>query len=330
MKQPGKEWREVIAPGEAERFQKYAEQFIEIQKNKSRTFGNGRALHRKQITGLKARIEILKNLPEHATHGLFARPGTHEALIRISNGGMNIQPDRVPDIRGFSIKVLGINGPGALGEGNTKNQDFTLINHSTFSFPSSATFVDLVIAASKGIPDVLKFMVKTYGIFGGIKKIAETAKTMAIPFTGFATESFFSAAPISCGPYAVRVRLVPVGAKIDPHSSKSDLGKDLKKRLLTGSLQFEMQLQFYVDEQTTPIENPSIEWPESESPYVTVALLTIPSQDTEDASGKKLSDEIEKTYFDPWNALKEHRPLGDVMRARKYVYFASQKGRGAA
>ena len=29
-------------------------------------------------------------------------------------------------------------------------------------------------------------------------------------------------------------------------------------------------------------------------------------------------------------ALAEHRPLGDVQRARKVVYFESQKGRGAA
>jgi len=34
--------------------------------------------------------------------------------------------------------------------------------------------------------------------------------------------------------------------------------------------------------------------------------------------------------FDPWQALMAHRPLGEVMRARKAVYFASQKERGAA
>jgi hypothetical protein len=29
----------------------------------------------------------------------------------------------------------------------------------------------------------------------------------------------------------------------------------------------------------------------------------------------------------PWRALDQHRPLGDVMRARKVVYYESQKGR---
>jgi hypothetical protein len=38
---------------------------------------------------------------------------------------------------------------------------------------------------------------------------------------------------------------------------------------------------------------------------------------------------VEAAIFDPWGALMEHRPLGDVMRARKVVYYASEKERGA-
>jgi len=34
--------------------------------------------------------------------------------------------------------------------------------------------------------------------------------------------------------------------------------------------------------------------------------------------------------FDPWDALADHRPVGEIMRARKAAYFASQKERGAA
>ena len=67
----------------------------------------------------------------------------------------------------------------------------------------------------------------------------------------------------------------------------------------------------------------------SESPYVTVAKLTIPSQNLDSEESKALADKMEKTFFDPWNAFLAHRPLGDVMRARKVVYYASQKGRGA-
>jgi hypothetical protein len=86
-------------------------------------------------------------------------------------------------------------------------------------------------------------------------------------------------------------------------------------------------LQPYLDDQRTPIENASVNWP---SPYTTVARLTLPRQDTGSTAGKALLAEIEKSIFDPWQALAQHRPLGDVQRARKVVYFESQKGRGAA
>ena len=61
-----------------------------------------------------------------------------------------------------------------------------------------------------------------------------------------------------------------------------------------------------------------------------VARLMLPKQNTSSPQGWALAQEIEGTVIDPWQALAEHRPLGDVQRARKVVYFASQKGRGAA
>jgi hypothetical protein len=44
----------------------------------------------------------------------------------------------------------------------------------------------------------------------------------------------------------------------------------------------------------------------------------------------QLASALEAAVFDPWHALVEHRPLGEVQRARKVVYFASQRQRGAA
>ena len=58
-----------------------------------------------------------------------------------------------------------------------------------------------------------------------------------------------------------------------------------------------------------------------------MARLTLPRQDP--AADAALAAEVEAAVFDPWQALAAHRPLGDVMRARKVVYFESQKGRGA-
>ena len=82
-----------------------------------------------------------------------------------------------------------------------------------------------------------------------------------------------------------------------------------------------------MSEAITPIEDASVNWP---TPYTTVARLVLPRQSADTPAAKALAIEAEADVFDPWHALVEHRPLGDVQRARKVVYFESQKGRGAA
>ena len=61
-----------------------------------------------------------------------------------------------------------------------------------------------------------------------------------------------------------------------------------------------------------------------------MARLTLPQQDSHSPAAQAFAQQAESAVFDPWQALAAHRPLGDVMRARKAVYFVSQQGRGAA
>lgn len=327
MALPSTEWRETVAPDESARFARYAERFVELQKRKSAKFGNGRALHRKQLLALRATLEVLPDLPDYAAHGLFARPGSYEAWVRLSNGGTDRAPDATPDIRGFTIKVRGVRGPGALGT-PTQAQDFLLINQEKFAFPKSDEFVGLVMAASKGNGALLKYLAGRYGVFGALKLMAQFVATMGKKFTGFATERMYSAVPIACGPYAARVRLLPARVKPLANASK-DWAADIGRQLAAGPLVHELQLQFFVDERRTPIEDASVNWNEDVAPYLTVARLTIGPQATDDAAALALAKEVEQAVFDPWDALAEHRPLGDVMRARKVVYFASEQARGA-
>jgi hypothetical protein len=94
-------------------------------------------------------------------------------------------------------------------------------------------------------------------------------------------------------------------------------------RLAESELSWELQLQPFINEQRTPIEDPSVDW---DSPWTTVALLRLPRQ----ALDAALVRESEAGVFDLWNGLAEHRPLGEIQRARKAVYYASQQQRGAA
>lgn len=320
------DWKEVISPDEASRHQGYARDFEQIQARKSEKYGKGRALHRKQQLGLKGRFEVLGSLPPQARHGLFAAPASYDAWVRLSNGGPDRQADHKPDVRGFAVKVKGVSGPGALGSGPTEAQDFLLINHPAFAFAGADEFVGLAKHLVQGPGALFGYLVRRYGMFGALGMMKRLGATFKRPFSGFATENFHSAAPIACGPYAARVRLRAASGEPRPGAS-GDWAGDFMRRLAQGPLAFDLQLQFFVDEKRTPIEDASVDWSEDVAPYVSVGVLTLPPQDHSSSAGRQLSAEIEAAAFDPWIALMDHRPLGEVMRARRVVYFQSQQGR---
>ena len=325
---PSTHWKETVAADESERFAGYGKAFAGIQARKSKKYGKGRALHRKQLTAAKGTLDVLDGLPDFARHGLFAEAGRFEVWVRLSNGGLDRAPDRMPDIRGVALRVLGVQGDSALGNGPAKSQDFTLINQEVFAFPKSDEFVEFVVAAASGGGALLKHLVKRYGLLSGPVRLLKMLKTVDKPFGGFASETVFSAAPMACGPYAVRVRLVPAAANGEPTPGASkDWGADFSARLAQQDLQWDLQLQPFVSEALTPIEDASVNWP---TPYTTVARMTLPRYDHTSKAAKDFAKQVEAAVFDPWQALAAHRPLGDVQRARKVVYFESQKGRGAA
>ncbi|MFC9691480.1 hypothetical protein ACFTSF_23190 [Kribbella sp. NPDC056951] len=315
--EPSTAWREVVGSDEKARHQRQAEGFVAMQQRKSGKYGVGRALHRRQVAALRARVDVAEGLPDYARQGLFAQPASFEAWLRVSNGGFNVAADKTPDVRGFSIKILGVTGQAALG-GEAKSQDFALINHEHFSSATSKDFSGVVLTTGSTPGAAIRRLITSPSL---LPKVREVVTAIRTPFTGFATQDFFSAAPVAFGPYAVRVRLAAASDQVDP-AAPQDWGADLFRRLAVAPLVYELQVQFFQDEASTPIEDASATW---STPYQTVATLTVPQQEPDDEFTKT----VESARFDPWNALVEHRPLGEVMRARKVAYYASQQARSA-
>lgn len=324
---PATNWKEVIGPNEAERFAGYARQFAEIQALKALKYGAGRALHRKQISAAMGTLKVLPKLPQFARHGLFAKPAMHDVWLRLSNSGLGHAPDHVPDARGFSLRVFGLTGHSALGNGPVKSQDFTLINQDRFVFAGSDELVEFVAAAALGKAALMKYLLERYGLIGGPSRMVHMLNYLKKPFTGFATETMFSCVPMACGLYAVRVRLLPsIGNGLPTPGASKDWAADFSARLGQQDLFWELQLQPFVNEELTPIEDASVNWA---TPYTTVAKLIVPKQKLDSAQAKAFAEQIENSVFDPWQAMAAHRPLGEVQRARKGVYFQSQQGRSA-
>src|SRR5881394_3704799 len=86
-----------------------------------------RGQHPKRHGGVRATFQVLDNIPTHYKVGLFAKPASHEALIRFSNGPQ--ADDREPGPQGMAIKLIGVPGRKILeAEANAVTHDFILID----------------------------------------------------------------------------------------------------------------------------------------------------------------------------------------------------------
>ncbi len=324
-------WRETKTDDEDARFERHAALLAGLQKTAAKSGALSRALHAKAHVGVEASFVVLEDLPEHARHGLFAQPGPHRAWVRWSNGAGRRQNDRTPDARGIAVKVADVQGRKIIpGLEDATTQDFLAIRTPALPFRDADEFMAFVAAARSPttLPLKLAFALGPGRAFSIVHALLRSTKRRDV---SLATVPFYSGAAIACGPHAVRFAIVPVDRAPEPSVTEVEVDgdhytRDLVQRLRTGGLDYEMRLQFFRDEATTPIEDHTVEW---NTPFVTVARVSIPQQDPESAHGKEVAARIEGFSFDPWHALVEHRPLGNVMRARNFAYRASTMARGA-
>jgi hypothetical protein len=255
-------------------------------------------------------------------------------VVRFSNGESFNKPDRKAQPRGIAIKLVGVPGPKLLeDQKDAVTQDFLATSHSVTStvrhvrqfiaFMESNIEAEharlplqlpFILARKLGVPETARILIALVltVVFGKVRSLA--------------TEHYFSPAPIKFGPYAVKFTVRPAeGTKPATNRPLTDdfLREELTDRLRTGDLMFEFVVQFYVNERFTPIEDSSIPWKPEHAPFVTIARLRIPKCDLSDPRTKALSEAVNRLSFSPWHATEDHRPLGNVMRARKVAYQMS-------
>ncbi len=324
------DWKETVPEGEATRFAAYSQQLHALQMKHAASGTAARALHAKGHSGVRATLAIHADVPAHAKHGVFAEARTFDARVRWSNGSGKRQSDKAGDVRGIAVKLLGVPGKKILpGLEDATTQDFLAIQSSSTPFRTADEFMAFVRAAES--PASLPFrLLGALGLFRTFQVLGALARTAGKPVASLAGTTFYSALPIRIGPHAARIAFAPCQAKdaaLPDGRGRDYLAEDLRARLSRGELAYDLRLQFFESEATTPIEDASVDW---STPYVAVGRLTIPSQDLASDEGKALAAAVEAMSFDPWHALVEHTPLGGMMRARKVAYFSSTKERGAS
>ena len=336
---PSTSWKENPQPGERKKVERFVAEVLVPQQQHNRDGKLRRAFHRKTHVGLIAEFRVLPGLPDHARQGVFKEPQTYPAAARFSNGEASSNPDRKPEPRGIAVKLIGVTGkklpervddpPENRVRGNL-TQDFLATSHSLTSTVRNADqFMTAIKAKNEG--HLVSGLAHRFGV-------AETARIMiallrTVRFSdvrSMATEHYGGTAPIKYGPYAVKFTVQPSAGTRPPlkvdRKDPDFLRKELAARLKEGDLVFDFVVQFFADENRTPIEDTSVRWQPRVGP-LKVAELRIPRQNIDTVSAKALSDKIDRLSFTPWHAIEDHRPLGSIMRARRIAYPVSSTNR---
>jgi hypothetical protein len=323
---PSTDWKEKIAPDEAQQFEAFAKEIQSIQHTLA---GSGhdaaRGFHAKPHAAVEGELTVLPDLAPELRAGLFKESKTYKCWVRFSNGVGFSQSDNRPDVRGLAVKVLGVPGP-KLGPGdeNASTQDFLTTNGPVSLARNAKQFMAFARAALH--PLTFPFtLARDIGAAESARITAFLATTLARPIRSMARETFWSGAPIKFGPYAVKFQFRPVGpaAAHGILPGRDGLRADLVKRFAAGDVRYDMYVQFYVDEKRTPIEDSSVEWKEKVTPGIKVATLVMHKTDLLSAAAQKDEEYVNSLAFSPWHCTEDLRPLGHTMRARRLVYRSS-------
>jgi catalase len=286
-----------------------------------------------------AELRVLPNLPDELAQGLFEHDGVYQAVVRFSNAASQVQADAFPDGRGMAIKVLAVEGDMVLvDEQRGRTQDFVMINHPVFFARNVKDYLRLeqvLVQADDSSLATLQGAL-TAGDWNPLhwhwREMLTVARIAGHLPSHPASNTYFSMAPIRFGKYVAKYRSKPAG---DRHDSYLDLVKllgakvdamrlALEETLRTQEVLFEFQVQLRTSERTMPIEDAGVEWPESESPYRTVAYLLLPRQEI---ALLQEQDAYKNLSFNVWHALAAHRPLGGINRVRRWAYPLSSTWR---
>lgn len=284
-----------------------------------------RQIHTKSHGLLWGEFMIEPNLPEQLQVGLFKTPQTYPAWIRFSSGGApekrgKMRSDSAPDVRGIAIKVMNVEGQKILDD-EEKTQDFTLNSYPTFFTKDIRDYADIFRAGSGQLtPERLQELAPVFALLQEI-----TSKKVGNPLF----IQYWSMAPFKFGNRIVKLSVKSQQPEQPPETlpeSDTYLREAIVKHLTQDGQDayFDFLIQFYVDDEKTPIENHIQEWQESDSPFIKVATVRIPSQTFDFEERKRLDEGF---LFTPWHTLLEHEPVGSLNLSRKKLYSELAKYR---
>ena len=312
-----------------------------------------RDAHAKGYGLARGELEILSGMPNEYAQGIYAKPGRHEAMVRFSNGTNHVGSDRfLGPIVGIGLKIFGIEGKTLLeDEPDSHTFDYALIDYPVFFANTlkhyvfiQSLFANIGIAPpadltpeakQKAIHQFLYAWVTGKGTLSPeewaweeLGVFLQLAQKIQEKYPNLLLSTYWTMGAVRHGDYVAKVRVAPVQSfadqverrVLDPDAAEQIFRPALVAELRERPYEFDLQVQLCTDLGQMPVEKTTVRWPESLSPYVTVAKLRLPQQEM---GGEDNFERMDKTSMTAWRVTEQHRPLGNIMRARKEVYRQS-------
>lgn len=328
---------ERIAPDEAAAQDDLINSFRYIIGKTHKDLGHAqRGVHAKSHALLSGELSMHEGLPAELAQGIFAEGGRrYPAIIRISAIPGDPLRDSVSGPRGFSFKAIGVAGERLPGAEADVSQDFLLVSSPVFaadtakSFARSLKLLALTTDRFEWAKAALSVLLRP--IARGLKKVFGFDSILlngagGYPLVNPLGERYYTQAPLRFGDYIAKLDIVPASANfqalagkpIDLSGRPDAIREELARILANEGGAWTVRAQLCRDLEANPIEDASIVWPESVSPYLPIATLTVPPQESWSAARSRNVDD--GIFFSPWHGIEAHRPLGGVMRARLSAY----------
>ncbi|WP_295801845.1 catalase family protein [uncultured Microbulbifer sp.] len=282
-----------------------------------------RDAHAKATGCVRARFTVNADIPDEFRHSLFAEPGReYQAWIRFSNGDMLVQPDATPDARGMAIKVMGAEGaPVAPELGASGSQDFIMTNTPAFFNRNIHDYAENMQHLAR--LDKTGWFVSLWPPRLHLRETIRARQTVSSRIDTPLAAQYFSMLPYRLGntPLKFSARPCP-GSRYEvtvDQSGDDFLTRQMADTLETGAACFDFMVQPQTDETAMPLDDATEIWPESQSPFQSIARVRIPPQTF---TGSAQQTFCENLSMNPWNGVGEWEPLGSLSRARRLVYKA--------
>lgn len=271
--------------------------------------------------------------------GIYGQPGTYPAIVRFGNSDPNVNPDSKPDVRSLSFSIEYRNATVA-GEKLTR-QDYSMQSATTLPINDAFAFLATMKLLTAPSPPKRLWSLSGRDKLRVVRTLARAQVQVHQPVRPYQQLRYWSDVPFRHGAIeVVKYCATPSSAnparplqKHNPNCLQDELIRHLNEDSRMSC--FDFGLQFLDPERMTWkakrwdagfwIENASVEWDEAQSPFHTVARLTLLPQ------SQLSAEDGETIYFDvTGNSTPDTTPLGSINRARWAGEVASRKARMGA